>query len=347
MQTFELRLESPDSSQYRRTVLAAEDEAAARAQALAKEAKIVEFDLLPPSEDVWRDPHRSESGDGVVDLGLWDQYDPVFAAQSAQHGTYAEAVKAGEARVRDWTERLLLDGNGKVLDKQLGTRSTARLLAHMQQAPFEVVECREITVEQQAAYATVDGMRELVAKAKELRAANDPRWDPRGWQTIFEQFEQWGVPINAVTAALHGAGLLAHDSGATPIVWGSGTGGDDIYYALLTGYTANPDSHDFWDDVVSTEIANGGGYTTNGVELAGKAFTYDSGSDQTRGDANDISITSSTLSTTDAALVDRTPGSNAARQVIGSIDFGATVTTTAGTFANTWDATGVVIRDYT
>jgi hypothetical protein len=33
--------------------------------------------------------------------------------------------------------------------------------------------------------------------------------------------------------------------------------------------------------------------------------------------------------------------------IVGNVDFGATVTTTAGTFTITWDATGIVVVDVT
>lgn len=350
MQTYELRMESPVDSQFRTVILDAADESVAREAARERELKIVNFSLLPPERELWEMPRfqAPDDPDGVlVDLGRWDAYDPEWARAAAEL-SYEDAVSAAKHRLNDFTSRIDLDNAGKVRSRKLGRHTTARLLAHNQLEPYAPVEIRAVQpTEKAAALSSLDGMREFVAIAKRLRADNDPRWDPAGWSRIFDALRDMGAPLNVVTAAIHGAGVLAHDSGATPIVWGTGTGGDDIFYALLTAYTANPDSHDFWDDVVSTEIANGGGYITNGVELAGKAFAYDSATDQTRGDANDISITSSTLSATDAALYDRTPATNATRPVIGSIDFGTTVATTSGTFGNAWDAAGAVVRDYT
>ena len=50
---------------------------------------------------------------------------------------------------------------------------------------------------------------------------------------------------------------------------------DTIYAALMgVGYTPNLDTHAYWSDVVASEIANGGGYTTNGVLLTGCTITY-------------------------------------------------------------------------
>lgn len=50
---------------------------------------------------------------------------------------------------------------------------------------------------------------------------------------------------------------------------------DNIYAALLTSsYTPNYDTHDYFDDVVANEVANGNGYTTNGVLLTSCTITY-------------------------------------------------------------------------
>lgn len=50
---------------------------------------------------------------------------------------------------------------------------------------------------------------------------------------------------------------------------------DTIFAALLgVGYTPALDTHAYWSDVVASEIANGGGYTTNGVLLASCTITY-------------------------------------------------------------------------
>lgn len=345
MQTYELRLESPYDSQHRKLILDASSEQDARDQAHAKELAIVNFSLLPPERDVWESPPgtRDDDPDGLVDLARWDAYDPLFAAHAATQ-PYDDAVRLAKLRLEDFTDRAAISTAGKARGVKLGMRTKGRVLAHYQTEPFQVAAVQEITAQQQAAYASVDGMRELVALARKLKAENDPKWDPRGWERIFEQFEEWGVPLNIVTAAIHGVGVLAQDTGGTPIVWGTGTGGDDIYVTLYTGYTADPDTHDFRNDA-STEIT-GTGYTTPGLELAGKAVSYDTGTDQTRLDATDPAWTTSTLSTTDA-VVNKNTGTASTSPIYASIDFGATVTTTAGTLTIAFDATGVIVRDYT
>jgi hypothetical protein len=65
-----------------------------------------------------------------------------------------------------------------------------------------------------------------------------------------------------------------------------------VKLALVTdAYTPNRDTHDFWDDVSASELANGNGYTTGGVTLTTVAWTYDSASDQVRLDFDDPSWT--------------------------------------------------------
>lgn len=49
---------------------------------------------------------------------------------------------------------------------------------------------------------------------------------------------------------------------------------DSIYAALVTSSYTPADTHDFWNDVVANEVANGNGYTTNGVALASKGFAF-------------------------------------------------------------------------
>jgi hypothetical protein len=84
-----------------------------------------------------------------------------------------------------------------------------------------------------------------------------------------------------------------------------------------------------------------------GVTLASKTSTYDTATDQIRLDAADVSWTTSTLSATDAVVWVNTAGASSTDPIMGNVDFGATVTTTAGTFAITWDPTGIIVFDVT
>lgn len=60
--------------------------------------------------------------------------------------------------------------------------------------------------------------------------------------------------------------------------------GDTIKLALVTSaYSPDQDTHVFWSDVSTAELATGNGYTTGGNTIAGtKAVTYNAGTNQTR-----------------------------------------------------------------
>ena len=58
-----------------------------------------------------------------------------------------------------------------------------------------------------------------------------------------------------------------------------------------SGWTPSFDADDFINDIGANEVANGNGYATGGVTLAGKTITYDSASDQVRVDFDDVTWT--------------------------------------------------------
>ena len=145
----------------------------------------------------------------------------------------------------------------------------------------------------------------------------------------------------AVTAFLYGVPLKNHFAGSS--VWDWDT--DTIKVALLTGHTPGQDTHDFFDDVSANEIT-GTGYTAGGATLTTSAPTYDTATDTIRMDATDTSWTTSTLSATHA-VVYKSTGTGSTSPLIGLIDFGGTISTTAGTFQITWDSTGIVVFDVT
>jgi hypothetical protein len=59
-------------------------------------------------------------------------------------------------------------------------------------------------------------------------------------------------------------------------------------------------------------------------------------------DAVDTAWTGSTITARYAVIYNSTPGTDATRPLIAYVDFGADVSTTAGTFTITWDAAGLV-----
>jgi len=117
---------------------------------------------------------------------------------------------------------------------------------------------------------------------------------------------------------------------------------DTIKVALVTSsYTPNQDTHDYWDDVVSNEVT-GTGYTTGGATLASKTVTYDSGTNVIILDAADVTWSSSTITARYAVVYDDSGSTNAAKALIGYVDFGSDQSSTNGNFTITWDSTGIV-----
>jgi hypothetical protein len=331
MATYEVELQSPVDEQSRIVSLEASDAAAAREAAEAKEAKLVEFSLLPPEKDAWERGTYLEASEGhaSVNLNNWDAYHPGFAEYAAGL-TYKGAVKAATKRLEDLSSRVDVDGHGKVRHSNLSSRALARVQAHNLNEPYAVVDVREVD------QVEIDAQR-LVAQ---VRAAIQS--DPRKWSLALRKLREQGVPMNAVTASLAGISIQKQLDGANPWVWSSAT----IQTSLHTAYTFNNDTHDFFDDASGSEIT-GTGYTALGATLGSKTSTYDTATDQSRQDAADPSWTTSTLSATDAVIWVNTGGASSTDMIIGNIDFGATVTTTAGTFLITFDATGIIVIDVT
>lgn len=139
----------------------------------------------------------------------------------------------------------------------------------------------------------------------------------------------------AVTAFMYTLFAKKQLDGSASVVWSS----DTIKVALLTSsYSPAKDTHDFFDDVNANEIT-GTGYSAGGATLASKTSAGASGVADL--DAADVSWTSSTL-TARYAIIYQSTGTASTSKLIGYIDFGANVSTTAGTFSIVFDAAGVV-----
>jgi hypothetical protein len=145
----------------------------------------------------------------------------------------------------------------------------------------------------------------------------------------------------AVTAFLYGVPVKNQYDGTRVIDYDT----DTIKVALLTGHTPAQDTHAVFSDVSGNQIT-GTGYTAGGATLGTKTITYDTASDQIRMGAANTSWTTSTLSATHAVVYKDT-GTGSTSGLLALVDFGATVTTTAGTFQITWDATGICVIDVT
>ncbi len=242
-----------------------------------------------------------------------------FAAYSYDTDADVSDDDAAEAE-----EGLRFDDAGKVIgaaDKRL----RARFALHHQSRPYVVAGIEVVKLD------TGRLVNELAAL----------HHDEAAWDALLDDLRERGVPMNAVTALLYGVPVKNQYDGTAVVDWDT----DTIKQSLHTAYTINQDTHDFFDDVSGTEIT-GTGYTAGGATLGTKTATYDTATDQARLDAADVTWTTSTLSATDS-ITYKSTGTASTSPLIAGIDFGATVSTTAGTFQITFDATGIVVFDLT
>lgn len=115
---------------------------------------------------------------------------------------------------------------------------------------------------------------------------------------------------------------------------------DSIYVMLTTStYTPDQDVHDYYNDV--TNEVSGTGYSANGAALASITWTYTSGTNTWAFDAADTSWTTATITARNAIVYDRTPGTDATRPLICYQASDADITSTAGTWTITWNASGI------
>jgi len=139
----------------------------------------------------------------------------------------------------------------------------------------------------------------------------------------------------AVSAKLYGLALQSFAN--KEIDWDS----DTIKVMLCTStYSPNQDTHRYKSDV--TNEVTGTGYTAGGATLTSPTFAYTAGTNTLTLDAADTSWPSSTITARYAVIYDSTPSTDATRPLLAYVDFGADVSTTAGTFSIVWDATGII-----
>ena len=136
----------------------------------------------------------------------------------------------------------------------------------------------------------------------------------------------------AVTAKLYD---LAFTSLANKeIDWGT----DTVKVMLTTStYVPNQATHQYKSSV--TNEVTGTGYTARGATLGSKTEAI--ASHVKTFDAADTSWTTSTITARYAVIYDSSPASDATRPLLGYVDFGADVVSTAGTFSITWDPAGI------
>lgn len=118
------------------------------------------------------------------------------------------------------------------------------------------------------------------------------------------------------------------------------SGGDTIKVSLHTASeTPDIDTDDFWDDVSATEIS-ATGYTSGGATLANKSVAVNTGADEARADADDVSWTLTTAASPRYAIFYKSTGTPGTSPLIGYVDFGSAYTITNGTLTLALDAQG-------
>lgn len=116
---------------------------------------------------------------------------------------------------------------------------------------------------------------------------------------------------------------------------------DTIKLALVTSsYTPSADNDVFWSTPEANEVANSGTYSAGGATLTVTGSTDDT-DDEGVFDATDVSFTSATI-TARYAVIYKSTGTSSTSPIIAVIDFGSNQISTAGTFAITFSAEGIL-----
>jgi hypothetical protein len=116
---------------------------------------------------------------------------------------------------------------------------------------------------------------------------------------------------------------------------------DTIKMMLVTSaYTPNVDTNTKRSDVTNEVV--GAGYTAGGVTLAGKTVTQNNTNNTGVFDADDIVIPTATITARAGVLYKSRGGLASADELIGYIDFGSDIVSTAGNFTVTFNASGIL-----
>lgn len=104
-------------------------------------------------------------------------------------------------------------------------------------------------------------------------------------------------------------------------------------------YAPNQDTHQTKADV--TGEVTGTGYTAGGAALTTKTVTYDSVTNTTALDADDVTWPNATITARYAVIYDDNGATDADKLLLGYVDFGQDVSSTNGDFKITWNADGI------
>jgi hypothetical protein len=122
----------------------------------------------------------------------------------------------------------------------------------------------------------------------------------------------------------------------------------DLFLALVTNsYSPNRDTDEFWSTPVTNELATGNGYTTNGYDVTGATYSYDTASDQVRLDIADPTWTFTASKTWRyGVLYERTSGTDATRKLFALLTWDSDQTVSTA-YTLTIDAAGLLYVDTT
>lgn len=138
-----------------------------------------------------------------------------------------------------------------------------------------------------------------------------------------------GILAGGFLAGSAQAASFAYDSFLDDAFAGDIVKTDAFKCALVSGYSPSQTAHTRWSDVVASEIS-GAGYTAGGNTVV-PTFTKDTANHRLTVVFPTTVWASSTLSATRAVCYKNT-GTASTSPLVFQNDFGATVTTTAGTF---------------
>lgn len=114
---------------------------------------------------------------------------------------------------------------------------------------------------------------------------------------------------------------------------------DTIKMAILgSGYTPNFDTHDFFDDLTNEVVS--AGYTAGGATLANKSITIDTVNDLAYFDADDVSLSGTTITARYLAIYKST-GTASTSPLLFLIDLGVDRVTVSEIFYVQWSALGI------
>lgn len=122
---------------------------------------------------------------------------------------------------------------------------------------------------------------------------------------------------------------------------------DNIKLMLISGnynvnLASNLQSHTVTGDLGASVEVVGAGYTPGGVLLTTKVIR--GSSTEAQFDADDISLSSTTL-TASGAILYRSGSTPATNYLIAALDFGGNQTSSNGTFSITWNSEGIINLD--